>query len=653
MIYSVNKMLKSCKPYTNQASNTIETLQTVISTEKSKMESMVENMIEGVIMIDEKGEIVVLNSPARQMLGFGLDENVTSEALFEKKKAIGLDKCLEECKEKKSPITKEIVIPSKDNQVLHCEISPVKGLRDEVVGMVTVLRDITKEKELNKLKGDFISTVSHELRTPLTVIKESVSLVLDGILGETTEKQKKIMGICLEDIDRLRRIIDTLLDISKIDAGKVQINRELIDLVALVKGISSEFMSQAKRKGLEIRENLPLAPVEVYADRDRIVQVFTNLVGNALKFTPPERKEHQTGQVKKGYIEISVIDKEEDVECSVSDTGKGISKEDLPKVFGRFQQFDRVAGPGEKGTGLGLAISKSIVELHGGIIGVESKLNEGTKFTFALPKYGKDEVLYGEINNRITTARKEHEELSIFVFRIDNYAEIEKDSGEKEIKNNISQILQDLRNIIKQGEFVSLKNNNEIIISFETTRNDISKITKRIKRVIKESAIKIDKNCVLNFSYGYAVYPEDGNTAKELIAKTTSNLVSEEKERLLKSIMIVDDEPDIVKMLKRELKIWGYNNLSEACDGEEALEKIRTLIPDLVILDMMMPKMSGYEVIGRLKEDVLTQDIPILIVSAVAVEISKLDEINKKKAIPMIRKPFDDKEVKKWVDYLL
>ena len=233
-------------------------------------------------------------------------------------------------------------------------------------------------KKLDDLKSEFINTVSHELRTPLTTIREVVSQILEGILGPTTPDQKEFLAICLQDVDRLKRIIDNLLDISKLEAGKVELKREEIDIVALAKGVMAIFSPKAVSLNLEFKGDFSSEKAIAYADKDNIIQVFTNLIGNAFKFC------------EKGYIQIGVADKPEHVECCVYDTGKGMSEEDLPKVFGKFQQFNRADGPGEKGTGLGLSISKNIVELHNGKIWVESQLNAWTRFIFTLPKHNQE-----------------------------------------------------------------------------------------------------------------------------------------------------------------------------------------------------------------------------------------------------------------------
>jgi signal transduction histidine kinase len=233
-------------------------------------------------------------------------------------------------------------------------------------------------KQLDDLKSEFINTVSHELRTPLTTIREVVSQILEGILGPTTPDQKEFLAICLQDVDRLKRIIDNLLDISKLEAGKVELKREEIDIVALAKGVMAIFSPKAVSLNLELKGDFPSEKAIAYADKDNIIQVFTNLIGNAFKFC------------EKGYIQIGVADKPEQVECYVYDTGRGVSQDDLPKAFGKFQQFNRMDGPGEKGTGLGLSISKNIVELHKGKIWVESQLSAWTRFIFTLPKHNQE-----------------------------------------------------------------------------------------------------------------------------------------------------------------------------------------------------------------------------------------------------------------------
>ena len=232
-------------------------------------------------------------------------------------------------------------------------------------------------KKLDQLKSEFISTVSHELRTPLSIVKESISLIHDKVIGEINDKQGKILGTAESNIDRLTRIIGNLLDISKIESGSMELKREKINIVKLVNDVISSFALKTKGKGLALKTNFAKEEILIYCDSDRLIEIFTNLIHNALKFT------------EKGFVEVSLTESKDSVECSVLDTGIGVSSSDLPTIFNKFQQFGRSTGTGERGTGLGLSIVKGIVELHKGKIWVESELGKGSIFTFTLPKRKK------------------------------------------------------------------------------------------------------------------------------------------------------------------------------------------------------------------------------------------------------------------------
>ena len=229
-------------------------------------------------------------------------------------------------------------------------------------------------RKAEKHKDEFLSMVSHELRTPMTTIREGVSQVLEGILGPTTEDQQEFLGIVQVDIERLSRMINDLLDISKIEAGKLEIHKEHVNMIRIAKQVAKIFSPQADAKGLQIKTDFSGPIIEAYVDPDTILQVWYNLVSNALKFT------------KQGYVELSVKEQGPLVICTVKDTGVGIKTEDIPKIFNKFYQATRNWGPGEKGTGLGLPIAKTIVESHGGTLSAESVLEQGSIFTFEIPK---------------------------------------------------------------------------------------------------------------------------------------------------------------------------------------------------------------------------------------------------------------------------
>jgi signal transduction histidine kinase len=227
--------------------------------------------------------------------------------------------------------------------------------------------------ELDRLKSKFVATVSHELRTPLTIIDGAVSQVVSEIYGKVNEEQRKKLTMALRASERLRGMIDELLDFAKLEARKVTLQKERVDLVEIAREIHASFYPLLHEKGVELVTQCSHPVIVLSADRNRVIQIFMNLLGNAKKFTST------------GKIEVRVNDFNDRVECSVSDTGRGIAAADLPKVFGRFQQFGE--GAHTSGTGLGLSITKEIVELHGGTITVESEAGKGTTFKFVLPKH--------------------------------------------------------------------------------------------------------------------------------------------------------------------------------------------------------------------------------------------------------------------------
>ncbi len=229
-------------------------------------------------------------------------------------------------------------------------------------------------RDLDRMKFDFFSTMSHELRTPLTSIKEGTGLLLDGVGGAVTEKQKKLLGILAEESNRLITLVNSLLDLSKMEAGMMTYHLEPGSLAPLVRRVTVELtpLVEVKQINLEtrIQEELPLVRV----DQERMLQVLRNLIGNAVKFTPVG-----------GSVTISARSLDGKVEVSVQDTGPGIPPGSLESIFDKFHQAPPVAAYGSKGTGLGLAVAKHIITSHGGKIWVESQAGQGSTFVFALP----------------------------------------------------------------------------------------------------------------------------------------------------------------------------------------------------------------------------------------------------------------------------
>ncbi|MCM8775121.1 MAG: ATP-binding protein [Candidatus Omnitrophica bacterium] len=511
-----NQELEESRKTILEVLHDLEIAKARIEKEKVESEALLASIGDGIIATDQNGKIRMINHQVEIMLGWKSEEAIGK--LFsdiiasqdEKGNPIPRDqRPIPTALATGNKITTAAYYVRKDRTKFPVSItvSPIK-LDNEIVGAIEIVRDITKEKEVDRMKTEFISTVSHELRTPLTVIREGVSLVIDGILGEVNAKQKKFLGIALNDIDRLKRIIDNLLNISKIEAGKVEIKRDEVDMVELAEGVISNFQIQAKNKGLELRGRFPHRPILVYVDPDRIVQVLTNLVGNALKFT------------EKGWIEISVEDKGENVEAYVADTGKGIGQEDLQKVFGKFQQFDRTDGAGEKGTGLGLSIAKGIVELHHGKIWVESELAHGSKFTFVLPKYNPQEFLKNYIAEGLRDAKQQMGSFSMINFHIEGFEELKKELG----REKIAVLLNRLEGLAKsslrrQLDSVLRYAHTFFIILPGTEKRHAESIAERIEKCFADYLSKEEFGRKVKIGCKIAGYPEDGNSEATLLER--------------------------------------------------------------------------------------------------------------------------------------
>jgi len=280
------------------------------------------------------------------------------------------------------------------------EMRVVETEWDSEPAYLASLRDVTERKRmltelqlaneelqrLNQVKSEFVSTVSHELRTPLAIIKEAISLVLDEIPGRIVEEQRSILETGIRNVRRLAKIIDSLLSISKIEHHGLELQERVISANELIEDTVSDFDYLAEQKGVHLECDLPHQDVAVLTDPDKAREILVNLIANSLKFTPVG-----------GHVRVTCREEGGEVQVSVKDTGIGIAEEDMPRLFEKFTQFGRQAGPGEKGTGLGLAICKGLVDLWGGRIWAESEIGEGSKFTFTLLEAGLERTPESEL----------------------------------------------------------------------------------------------------------------------------------------------------------------------------------------------------------------------------------------------------------------
>jgi len=337
-----------------------------------------------VIITDTKGSIEYVNQKFTQLTGYTLEEVIGKNPRILKsgKNPPEMYKHLWETITSGCEWHEEFLNKKKDGGLYwKCSsISPLRNSEGVITRFIEVCEDITKQKEAeNKIKeaieakANFTSMVSHELRTPLTTIEESIAVILDGLTGVINDEQKEYLTIAKRNVDRLARLINNVLDFEKLESGKMEFNTPEDDINEVVKEVQETMATMIVEKGLTLivktDDNLP----RFRFDRDSIIQVLENIINNAIKVT------------WKGSITI-ITDKGDDaIHVSVEDTGIGIRKEDMNKLFHEFEQLAKGKDRKTGGTGLGLAISKKIIEKHNGKIWAESEPGKGSIFHFTLP----------------------------------------------------------------------------------------------------------------------------------------------------------------------------------------------------------------------------------------------------------------------------
>ncbi len=348
-----------------------------IATEKSRIVTIINCMVDGVLVCDRDSCVVLSNPAAARMLGIQ-ESALVGRPLSKCSVDQTLGKTVTESLRATDPafatVSQELCPTDSPPTYLRAHTAPVKNDWGETLGAVTVLQDITGLKELDRMKSDFVAMVSHELRSPVTSIQQQLSVMVEGLSGDLTERQTRMLTRAKERAGGLLDLINDLLDLSKIEAGMAVQYREPLKLEELLKSVYEQMLPEAKAKGVKLKFHVrrPIPPVN--GDRSNLEGVFTNLVNNAIKYTP-----------EGGAITIRSKGDGKNVRIEVSDTGIGISKEDLPRIFDRFYRVKTEKTRQIIGTGLGLCIVKQIVEAHLGRISVQSEEGGGSTFTVVLP----------------------------------------------------------------------------------------------------------------------------------------------------------------------------------------------------------------------------------------------------------------------------
>ncbi|MBZ5653542.1 MAG: cell wall metabolism sensor histidine kinase WalK [Acidobacteriia bacterium] len=350
-------------------------------TSLSATRMIVDSLTSGILAVDLDMRVLFVNAALAQRLGIQKEacEGKPAQKLF--------DSVISEVPLRQAPLYRlqdtraSLRAQSREVQcrdgsrLIHLreDSAPLKDESGQLVGRLFAYHDLSWEKTVDQMKSDFISIASHELRTPMTSIKGGIDLILGGCVGEVGGDAVELLQVAQTACDRMIRLINDLLDLSKIEAGQIQLKLEPLNLVEVAERSLRSLKPLATQDQIILKLNVPQDLPSVQADSDPIEQVVTNLVANAMKFSPA------CGEV---CLELSA--NESWVSCSVSDQGCGIQEADLDRIFGKFQQASSPQRGG--GTGLGLAITHALVTEHGGKIWAESQVGHGSRFVFCLPR---------------------------------------------------------------------------------------------------------------------------------------------------------------------------------------------------------------------------------------------------------------------------
>ncbi len=346
----------------------------VITEERNRARAILNSMADGVIALDKHGTVILINPAVEKLLKIKETQGFGKE-LIKVVRNYELDELFNRALQSQQPVlSNEMQILTPEPRLFRVHVTPIKGNNGEKMGVVGLLRDVTERRKLERMRTEFVANVSHELRTPLTSINGFLETLLDGAIDDPVTA-RRFLEIMNAESNRLSRLVDDLLQLSKLEYRRANVNKHPVDLVDIIRNTVEMFKNRAEEKDLEMTTEIPNLP-RVPGDEGFLTQVMVNLVDNAIKYTPSG-----------GKINVGASFNDKEILVSVRDTGMGIPEESLSRVFERFYRVDKARSRDVGGTGLGLSIAKHIVEAHGGKIWVESH-PEGSSFRFTLPLTG-------------------------------------------------------------------------------------------------------------------------------------------------------------------------------------------------------------------------------------------------------------------------
>ncbi len=358
----------------NELARNLQEMRKTQEMQQDRLSALIENMGSGLILIDGKGFISMLNRTYKEIFNVNPIEYM-NKLYYEVMKYGEIVSLIEEIFMTEEKVKKQIIIPLESGR-RYFEVYgvPIIGKNDVWKGILLVFHDITDIKKLEQVRKDFVANVSHELKTPITSIKGFSETLLDGAMGDK-QSLEAFLKIILQESDRLQSLVHDLLDLSKIEQQNFNLSILPYNIADTLEEVIAILEQKASEREISLRIEKENDPILIEGDADRLKQIFLNLISNAVTYTP-----------NGGSVTISLRESQSKVFIKIADTGIGISREEIPRIFERFYRVDKARSRNSGGTGLGLAIVKHLVEAHKGNVSVESKIGEGTTFFIELNK---------------------------------------------------------------------------------------------------------------------------------------------------------------------------------------------------------------------------------------------------------------------------
>lgn len=350
---------------------------------ESQLESVLANMINGIVMIDANGRIVLMNRRAEEVLGVKAGE-LTGKHFSEMRQQYELARMIQDAMDNKEHLREEITFYFPEERLLELNLVPFRQDGDEFGGVLLVVQDVTAIRRLERMRSEFVANVSHELKTPIAAVKGFAETLLGGAVDDP-ETARAFLQIIFDESDRLNRLIGDILELSKIESRRVPLQFSPVELSSFLERTVEVVKTEAARKSIALELKCE-QDLYVEADEDRLRQIMMNLLANGINYTPEGGKVTVIAEAIAANGEPAPEGADyERVRIRITDTGIGIPKKDLPRIFERFYRVDKARSRSSGGTGLGLSIVKHLVELHKGTISVDSVVGKGTTFTLELP----------------------------------------------------------------------------------------------------------------------------------------------------------------------------------------------------------------------------------------------------------------------------